>query len=637
MRVLNVKERVIYALAKMYAEVGRRGLAIPLAQFRERVGGDRALKKILAALTVTEKVHPGKPRGMARTIRRAYAIERVRAQGGVPASETLYLPRIKGPPFMRAKSKAGLPLLDGIRPAPADSSNAPLSEPRRIDPDRCEPEQPLYEYQEAAIEHLCGTDGPFGPASVAKHLGVSYLQMDTGLGKTRVGCGVVARRGEPALVVVPTDAIAVQWVDEFSEIYPAMSVKIYRNPPKKSRKIPPNPQSHDVILIIVNTFRNKTPDFMDGFGTVILDEAHEYHSTHNSRALWLSQTNAVLGLSATPEERPDGTDRYVHLHLGPILYPKNIPGFDVLAVSFRGAARVIEYTGHPAHSETATTPAGTMSAILTIGNVIKDPARLRLIASEVSRLYLLHDTAAPDELLALGLGPRPADVATEKHPVGGIRRHGVFVFAEHRDYLPILRAALLEYMNPDEILAPELPAVSILRGGVAKTAVGDAKRAGSHVVLTTYGFSRRGISLPDMTAIVKATPRRNGTRQILGRILRRGSDESIVRQIVDVVDVCTGLRSQATDRRKIYAEREYELTKVSASWENYAQPGVAPVLELEDAPEDALAEMTVDELLAAAMGTAAPGTAPSGTAPSGPLPDVSALVDDDIDALLAFD
>ena len=252
--------------------------------------------------------------------------------------------------------------------------------------------------------------------------------------------------------------------------------------------------------------------------------------------------------------------------------------------------------------------------------MIKDKARLRLVAAEVKRLYLLHETASPEDLVQLGLGPRPVTAATATHPAGEIRRHGVFVFAEHRDYLPLLREALLECMKPDDIIVPELDdragkeesKVSILRGGVAKTAVGSARRAGAHIVLTTYGFSRRGISLPDMTCIVAATPRRNGIRQILGRVLRRGSDESIVRQIVDIVDVRTGLRSQVSDRRKIYLEKKYPISKVGISWEDYSEPdsggepgsgsGGEPGGNSNKSIEEEFADLSLDDLLAAAIG-----------------------------------
>jgi len=584
----------------IYAEAGRRGLVIPLPAFRARLGGDAALRKIYGALTVVENVHPGRPRGMARGTRKAYQV--VRENG----SEFLIIPRVKGPLLLQARNGAGRPLLDGVRAAP-DA----LPPPRRITEGRCElPEGLLYEYQEAAVDFLCGADGPLGDKAVAEHRGVAYLQMETGLGKTRVALAVIARRRAPALVVVPTEAIGEQFIEEAEETFPEMRVGFYHNQRKGSRKPPPGPLSHDVVVIIINTFRGKGPGFMEGFGTAVLDEAHENHAPCNSQALWLCQAvPAVLGLSATPLERPDGFDRYVHLHLGPVIQPKDIPGFDVTAVRFRGAVRVVEYAGHPDHCETATTPAGTMSAVLTIGNIIGDRARMRLVAAEVERLCRLHETASPEELLQLGLGPRPEADATPTHPAGEIRRHGVFVFAELREALPALKRELVAKVGHDGVFAPEIDAepgdkVSILRGGVAKTAVGSARRAGAHVVLTTYGYSRRGISLADMTSIVLATPRRNGTRQVLGRILRRGSDESIVRQVVDIVDTRTGLKSQVADRRKVYVEKMYPISKVAFGWESYTEGAGRPVAdEGGDAPSPEFSEMSLGDLLAAALGT----------------------------------
>jgi hypothetical protein len=51
-------------------------------------------------------------------------------------------------------------------------------------------------------------------------------------------------------------------------------------------------------------------------------------------------------------------------------------------------------------------------------------------------------------------------------------------------------------------------------------------------------------------------------RQILGRITRRGSDESILRLVVDIKDIQTALKGQNTDRRKIYKEKGYPIYRV---------------------------------------------------------------------------
>ena len=722
----------------LIGQVGRRGLSIPLNAFRDRVGGDAALKKILRGLTITEKVTcaGGRPKGLARAVRHAYVIDR---------AGFLIIPRIKGPLLLKTRGPHGLPLLDRIRhftpeqnagqnpeqnagqnPEQNAAPDLPLPPTRKIDPASCEPDEPLYEYQEAAVAYICQEE-----QAAAAEPRTIYLQMDTGLGKTRVGCAIIARRAEPALIVVPTEAIAFQWLDELSESYPGLRGALYRNEDErkataaaargKAATPAAGPLTHDMVVVIINTFRDKSPDFLVGYGIVILDEAHELHSVHNSRALWLAQARLVVGLSATPLERPDGLDRYVCMHLGIPIRPMDIPGGATTAVNFRGEVRMIEYAGKPGDPccETVTGAAGTMSAILTIGRVLSDAARRRMIAEEVRRLLHAHEEWPAEEQQRCGLGPRPASAATPHLPEGGMRRHGVFVFAELREALPQLREELEKVLGVGAVIAPELAlaalagpglarqvgiptciagpgrgneleendhtleeidntleetdntletieennvlvdsleiddimlprpgparaddimvprpgparaddimmprpgparaspasAISILRGGVARDAVGKARAAGAHVVLTTYGFSRRGISLPDMTALVLASPRRHGSTQTLGRILRRGSDESILRVIVDVVDVCTGLKSQSTERKRAYTMKGYPVTKIKYSYEGFPEPVGAPVGSPAGAPvagapgsnwgaedlEPLLSDQSTEELLA---------------------------------------
>ena len=598
-------------LAQVIAQSGRRGLAIPLAPFRERVGGDVALRKILRGFTVTEKVTcaRGRPKGMARASRHAYVIDR--------AAGLLLVPRSKGELLRRTRTPAGAPLLDDIQPGAEGTPDAPLPAARRIDPASCGADEPLYEYQEAAVAYICEGD------ITSDRPRDLYLQMDTGLGKTRVGCAVIARRGEPGLIVVPTEAIAFQWLDELAESYPGLRGAIYRNEDERRAtaaaavgracRAAACAATHDVVVVIVNTFREKTPAFLEGFGVVVLDEAHELQSAHNSRALWLAQTRLVVGLSATPLERPDGLDRYTVLHLGTPVRPADIPGGAVTTVNFRGEVRMVEYAGRAGDPacETVTGVGGTMSAVLTIGRVLSDAARLRMVALEVRRLLNAHEEWPAEEVARCGLGPRPAAAVTDRHPLGELRRHGVCVFAELREALPALRDELELMLGGDIVYAPELDAappaadmpappaaqaISILRGGVARDAVGNARALRAHVVLTTYGFSRRGISLPDMTALVLASPRRHGSTQTLGRILRRGSDESILRVVVDIVDVCTGLRGQAADRKRAYTLKGYPVTKVVCSYADFAaeEAAGAPPLPPAGVP---IADQTTEELL----------------------------------------
>lgn len=448
------------------------------------------------------------------------------------------------------------------------------------------PDKQLYPYQESAVEYLY--------ERAQKQYGILYLQMDTGLGKSRVGCAFIAKVKERALIVVPTKAIAEQWWNEFTEMYPNLTINIYKNEIKTTiAKAPAKPRLKkekpisDVDIIIINTFRDKNEEFIKQYSVTVLDEAHEYHSECNLKALWLSQTKYVLGLSATPLERPDGLDRYITLHLGDVIYPKDIPNFDISSVNFKANVRVIEYEGCEPYIDTVLTPAGTISSIMTINNILNDPYRLALIVNEITKLNNIHLT---EEGISHGL-IRP-DLEYPK-------KHGIFVFVETRDFLIKLKNALLLNMSAENIFAPQLDdaadvddsandaadvdnaadvddsanvcdsandaadvcdiandtPISVLRGGITKQAFNDARDAKAHIVLTTYGYSRRGISLPDMTALILVSPRRNGSRQIIGRILRRNSDEGIIRQIIDIVDVHTVLKSQSSERIKIYKEK----------------------------------------------------------------------------------
>lgn len=372
---------------------------------------------------------------------------------------------------------------------------------------------PLYDYQRDIVLYLLRNH--FNNNSIIKCKNICYLQMQTGLGKTRVGCAVVSLLRTPALIVVPSIAIGDQWICECNEIYPFMSIKMYSN------SKPIYPHDTDVVVIVVNTLYKKNIEFIDGYGAIIYDEAHEYHSKHFSKILWFAgNVKFTLGLSATPLERLDGLDRFVTLFLGEPIYANKITY--ISDQMFTCKVSKINYYGHDDYTEHVIIN-GNVSSILTIGKLIKDRCRVNMIINEINRLV--------------------------------VDGHGIFVFAEHRKFLDDIKENLLisDYEESDD------PDIVILRGGCKENDLNKVKK-GSHIVLTTYGFSRRGLSLVDMTSIILASPRRNGLKQIVGRILRKGSDQSIVREIVDIVDCRSILKGQYNEREKVYTSRNYPIT-----------------------------------------------------------------------------
>ena len=569
--------------------IGRLGAAICYEDFIACMGGKLSLVgRYLSSMTVKELPQPGRPKTFARKKLPAYRMMRM-------GDGLMYMiiPPTRCEALRRLKLRTEV-VADTIHP-----ENAPLPAPRSLSPNQwpC-PELtmalPPYTYQETILDYLFnGPAAPLGDTAVKNFTARTMLQLDTGLGKTYIGCAAVGAVNEPALVVVPTDAIRMQWLEAFAENLPALKCAPYNN----SARVPPGPGTHDVVVIIINTARDKTPAFFEGYGLIILDESHEYHSAKNGNILWLAQTKRVLALSATPNERIDGLDKIVNAHITPPLLPDKIPGFSRENVRFRGTVKQVRYKGHPDHCAVEVSTTGSVSAIGTIGNIIRDPCRLRLVAAEVARLYHMHEQPDAAEL---GLGPRPPEAATPDYPAGEIRRHCIYVFAEHRDFLPAIRDALLECLNEKDIFTPEIDVLdsdgvaaplrgpegevlaevpkdnargvvhttTILRGGATHD---DLVRArSSYVVPATYGYCRRGISLKDITAAVYATPRHFGGWQITGRNLRAGSDTSIVRQFVDIIDVRTPLKKQAPDRKKVFEERGFDVYTVDVDYQEYA-------------------------------------------------------------------
>lgn len=403
----------------------------------------------------------------------------------------------------------------------------------------------LEVYQVLGSEHICET------LLEKNH---AYLQLPPGFGKTIMGIHIMVRMKVASLVVVPTKHIASQWIDDAKKAYPTIKIALFSN----DQKNPPTGLTHDIVVIIINTFREKTPEFvkMHRFGLIMFDEAHELKCESGIKSLGIAQCfKYIVGLSATPYNTPTGLDVIVTKYLGLPIDITKLEGCALDMPKFTTVVKAIRYSGDPEYVIKEQT------AIETIKNFVKDPARIALIVDEILDLKS--------------------------------RGHGVLVFSELRSHLDMIKAALIERVGnaddiddsdgddnesvmSDESLATAATADSgcdtstaaltsvVLRGGATPEDVQSAK-SGSHIILTTYGYSRRGVSIVELTALILATPRRANTVQILGRITRKGSNVAIIREVVDIVDMGSGLQGQYTDRRRVYGEMGSTVTEIEVS------------------------------------------------------------------------
>ena len=528
-------------MKKIIAWVDNRGFSISKSKFEKKCG---SISKLTNKLTITKSSH-------IKNIRpkevHAFKWEDANGNDLRPKGEYLRLPICKLEYFMNNK------ITDNIKWAGGEK----LSEPRIVSNYNCHINQPLYDYQEVAVNYIC--ENRFSNESVKNKKSQAYLEMDTGLGKTRTAGGCIAKMKVPTLIVVPTEAIREQVMDELNAMMPNLIIGKYI----AAKKNKPGPETHDVVIIIVNTLRKQNISFLSGYGMLIIDEAHEYSSPSSINVLWLAQTKYVLGLSASPEEEENPLSGIVKFFLGNVIYSEDIPGFDIGDVNFDGVVKEISYSGHPNYITDIYNNSGVFSSMETIGLIINDPYRLKIIVEETFWLYNLHNTKYAKE-----------------YGLGNGKEHVIIIFAEHRKFLSVIGNALCKKFSPDEIEIPEIgdkpndneeikfkEKMQILMGGSGKNAV--KKANDRRIIVTTFAYSRRGVSIKNATAAIYATSRRGGFKQITGRNLRRGSDESILRIYIDIKDVETRLKKQSEGRMKIYKRRGFSLYKFKKSYKDY--------------------------------------------------------------------
>lgn len=348
-----------------------------------------------------------------------------------------------------------------------------------------------------------------------------YFTLPTGMGKTITSIGLIVEMSVPTLVVAPTDYIAQQWIDDAKKAYPNIKVGRFSN----DNKVNPSGETHLITVIIINTFAKKPIEFINvnKYSMVIFDEAHELHSPRGLKSLWLAQSVPyIVGITATPASMPSGLDKIVMKFLGePVAQDYKLS--DIYKVNITALM----------YSQPLVERGST--AIETIKYIIADEARTKLVASQIKRLF---------------------DAG-----------HSVIVFSELKSYLITINAELSSMKISAEIDVDAEDTdtgaklnVNILEGGVKSCVIDDVKSAGQQILLTTYGYSRRGVSIVNMTALVFATPRRNGIEQLLGRIMRKGSDINIEREVIDIVDTKSSLYNQYHNRKKTY--KKYNLKEI---------------------------------------------------------------------------
>ncbi len=363
-----------------------------------------------------------------------------------------------------------------------DRRTCPSSAPRRM---RWE----LRDYQTEALDAWqAGDDG--------------VVIAPCGAGKTLIGCGALAARHTPALILVHTRDLARQWLERISEAMIDVETGEIRHGKDE--------RDADVVVATLQSLaRWGWLDLVElgrSRGLVIVDECHHIPAETFSRVMLTQAGRYRLGLTATPE-RADGLTKILHWHLGDAVHEVE--------------REQLQDSGHVLTPRIKVVDTGWTTAIT------EPHKRKRALAQHTERNAILCD-----EVLAL------------------VREHRrVIVLVDLVEHAQALEVALTVQGAEARALVGKMTPSQ--RGQVLQ----DVERGAVSVVVAT-SLADEGLDLPSLDACVLATPCGNVARveQRIGRVLRprEGKPRPIV---VDLVDAFGPARGYWRRRAKLYRER----------------------------------------------------------------------------------
>ena len=221
----------------------------------------------------------------------------------------------------------------------------------------------LKPFQKAAIKDVLAHD--FGT-----------LAAPTGSGKTVIALYAIAKRKQPALIIVHTVELLHQWVDRVGAFLgiPAKEIGIIGDGKYLL--------GDKVTVATVQTLYKCADKVKDHVGFLIVDECHRAPSRTFTEAITAFDSQFMLGLSATPWRR-DKLSRLIYWYIGDVIHTVNKG--DLLKT---GDILPVEVISRNTEFKTLLDPSEQYSRMLS--ELTKDPIRNNFIARDIAREAQRH-------------------------------------------------------------------------------------------------------------------------------------------------------------------------------------------------------------------------------------------------------
>lgn len=339
---------------------------------------------------------------------------------------------------------------------------------------------------------------------LAKDFGT--LSAPTGSGKTVVALHMIARRRQPALVIVHTKDLAVQWTDRIKTFLklPADEIGLIGGGRKKI--------ASGITVAMVQSLYKCAKEVAPLIGHLIVDECHRTPSRTFTEAVTAFNTHYMLGLSATPWRR-DKLSKLIFWHLGDV------------------------------HHEVSKSHLLEKGHILDIEVFIRNTAFKPYYDPVNEYSKMLSELTANDERNRL----IAADIAAELKK--GMAGSVCLVLSDRKHHCETLRAILKHKHHLS---------AGLITGDVSiaqrQQVLEQLKQGEMRVLIATGQLIGEGFDHPGLTTLFLTTPIKFSGRviQYLGRVLRpvQGVEKA---RIYDYVDVhVQPLVAAARARQRVY-------------------------------------------------------------------------------------
>jgi superfamily II DNA or RNA helicase len=350
----------------------------------------------------------------------------------------------------------------------------------------------LKPFQEKAVKQMMARD--FGT-----------LTAPTGSGKTVMALYMIAKRRQPAIIVVHTKELARQWVDRIGEFLSIPEGEVGMIGGGR------NTLGKQITVALVQSLYKRASEVAKKTGYIIVDECHRCPSRTFTKAVSAFDSKYMTGLSATPFRR-DRLSQLIFWHLGDVHHEVD--------------QKLLEKSGD----------------VLTVEVIVRETEFIPYYDPIREYSKMLSELTADDERNRL----IAADVAAEAAQNVDA---GCLVLSDRKKHCETLQALLrFKFNTPAALLTGDVAA------GDRRRIVDELTEGKIRIVVATGQLIGEGFDCKALSTLFLATPVRFSGRiiQYLGRVLRPARGKVRAR-VFDYVDVeVAPLVTAAQARQRVY-------------------------------------------------------------------------------------